>query len=101
MATDIIERMRNGEHISETAPELLCDEIESTRRLIAELNTCYHTPDEIRAILERIWGQRLDSTVRMFPPFYTALGKMTTVGKEVFINFGCTFLDQGDRKSVV
>ena len=31
----------------------------------------------------------------MFPPFYTALGKMTTVGKEVFINFGCTFLDQG------
>ena len=73
MATDIIERMRNGEHISETAPELLCDEIENTRRLIAELNTGYHTPDEIRAILERIWGQRLDSTVRMFPPFYTAL----------------------------
>ena len=28
MATDIIERMRNGERISETAPELLCDEIE-------------------------------------------------------------------------
>ena len=55
MATDIIERMRNGEHISGTAPELLCDEIENTRRLIAELNTGYHTPDEIRAILERIW----------------------------------------------
>ena len=30
MVTDIIERMRNGERISETAPELLCDEIEST-----------------------------------------------------------------------
>ena len=95
MATDIIERMRNGERISETAPELLCDEIEKTRRCIAELNTGYHAPDEIRAILECIWGQRLDSTVRMFPPFYTAFGKMTTVGKEVFINFGCTFLDQG------
>lgn len=95
VATDIIERMRNGERISETAPELLCNEIENTRRLIAELNTGYHTPDEIRAILERIWGQQLDSTVRMFPPFYTALGKMTMVGKEVFINFGCTFLDQG------
>lgn len=36
---DIIVRMRNGERISETAPELLCDEIENTRRLIAELNT--------------------------------------------------------------
>lgn len=29
------------------------------------------------------------------PPFYTAFGKTTHVGKEVFINFGCTFLDQG------
>ncbi len=36
---DIIERMRNGERISETAPELLCDEIENTRLCIAELNT--------------------------------------------------------------
>lgn len=94
MAT-VIERMRNGERISETAPELLCDEIENTRRLIAELNTGFHTPDETRAILERIWGQKLDSSVRMFPPFYTALGKMTSIGKKVFINFGCTFLDQG------
>ena len=31
----------------------------------------------------------------MFPPFYTAFGKLTRVGKEVFVNFGCTFLDQG------
>ncbi len=95
MTDDIIFRMRKGERIYETAPELLCDEIENTRRHIAELNTGYHTPDEIRTILERIWGQQLDSSVRLFPPFYTAFGKMTTVGKEVFINFGCTFLDQG------
>lgn len=81
--------------ISETEPALLCNEIENTRRLIAGLNTGYHTPDKIRALLERIWGQPLDSSVRMFPPFYTAFGKKTTVGKDVFINFGCTFLDQG------
>ena len=31
----------------------------------------------------------------MFPPFHTAFGKLTRVGREVFINFGCTFLDQG------
>ena len=31
----------------------------------------------------------------MFPPFYTAFGKTTRVGKNVFVNFGCTFLDQG------
>lgn len=93
----VIERMRNGKRISETDSDFpaFCEEIEKTRKLIAELNTGYHTPDEIRSLLERIWGQPLDSSVRMFPPFYTAFGKLTRVGKEVFVNFGCTFLDQG------
>ncbi|WP_336314517.1 DapH/DapD/GlmU-related protein, partial [Bacteroides zhangwenhongii] len=71
------------------------EEIENTKRLVGELNTGYHTPDEVRALLEHIWSQPLDNSVRMFPPFYTAFGKTTRVGKEVFINFGCTFLDQG------
>ena len=95
--TDIIEIMRRGERPQETDPDFprLCEEIENTRRLVGELNTGYHTPDEVRALLERIWGQPLDASVRMFPPFYTAFGKTTRVGKEVFINFGCTFLDQG------
>lgn len=95
--TDVIERMRRGERVAETDPDFpqLCEEVEKTRQLVGELNTGYHTPDEVRALLERIWGQPLDASVRMFPPFYTAFGKMTRVGKEVFINFGCTFLDQG------
>ena len=94
---DIIERMRRGERIPETDPDfsLLCAEIKSTRRLVGELNTGYHSPEEVRTLLECIWGQPLDASVRMFPPFYTAFGKMTCVGKNVFINFGCTFLDQG------
>ena len=94
---DIIERMRRGERIPETDPDfsLLCAEIKSTRRLVGELNTGYHSPEEVRTLFECIWGQPLDASVRMFPPFYTAFGKMTRVGKEVFINFGCTFLDQG------
>lgn len=93
----VIERMRSGERIPETDPDFprLCEEIENTRRLIGELNTGYHSPDEVRTLLEGIWGQPLDASVRMFPPFYTAFGKATRVGKEVFINFGCTFLDQG------
>lgn len=94
---DIIERMRRSERITETDADFprLCEKVENTRRLVGELNTGYHSPDEVRALLERIWGQPLDSSVRMFPPFYTAFGKTTRVGKEVFINFGCTFLDQG------
>ena len=94
---EIIERMRRGERITETDADFprLCEEVEKTRQLVGELNTGYHSPDEVRALLERIWGQPLDNSVRMFPPFYTAFGKTTRVGKDVFINFGCTFLDQG------
>lgn len=94
---EIIERMRRSERITETDSDFprLCGEIENTRRLVGELNTGYHSHDEVRALLERIWGQPLDRSVRMFPPFYTAFGKLTRVGKEVFVNFGCTFLDQG------
>lgn len=94
---DRVERIRNEKRISGTDSDFprLCEEIENTKRLVGELNTGYHTPDEVRSLLERIWGQPLDTTVRMFPPFYTAFGKTTRVGKNVFINFGCTFLDQG------
>ena len=89
--------MRRGERITESDPDFprLWEEVETTRRLVGELNTGYHSPDGVRALLEQIWGQPLDASVRMFPPFYTAFGKLTRVGKEVFINFGCTFLDQG------
>lgn len=94
---DLVERMRRGERIAESDPDYprLCAEIERTRRLVGELNTGYRTPEEVRSLLERIWGQTLDPSVRMFPPFHTAFGKATRVGRGVFINFGCTFLDQG------
>ena len=94
---DIIEKMRSGKRLTETEADFprRCEEIENTKRLVGELNTGYHTPDEVRALLEHIWSQPLDNSVRMFPPFYTAFGKTTRGGKEVFINFGCTFLDQG------
>lgn len=94
--SNVIERMRRGDLITYDDPDYpaLWMEFEKTRALVAELNGKYHTPEEITSLLSEIWGQELVE-VRMFPPFYTAFGKMTKVGKGVFINFGCTFLDQG------
>ena len=92
----VVERMRRGDLITHTDPDYpeLWMEFERTRSLVAELNGTFHTPDEITSLLSEIWGQE-QVEVRMFPPFYTAFGKLTKVGKGVFINFGCTFLDQG------
>lgn len=64
-------------------------------RLTAELNNVYHTPEEIRALMEKIIGRPMDQSFAMFPPFYTDCGKNIAIGKNVFINSGCKFQDQG------
>lgn len=60
-----------------------------------ELNTHYHTPKEIIELMEQLTGKKIDDTFRLFPPFYTDFGKNITIGKDVFINSGCHFQDQG------
>lgn len=64
-------------------------------RIGMELNTKYHTPEELREIMGRLTGKEIDSSFRMFPPFYTDFGKNIIIGKDVFINSGCHFQDQG------
>lgn len=43
----------------------------------------------------RLTGRKIDDTFRMFPPFYTDFGKNIKIGRDVFINSGCHFQDQG------
>lgn len=64
-------------------------------RIGMELNNQYHTPEEIREIMEKLTGKKIDDAFRLFPPFYTDFGKNITIGKDVFINSGCHFQDQG------
>lgn len=64
-------------------------------RIGMELNTKYHTPEEIRKIIAQLTGKPVDDKFRLFPPFYTDFGKNITFGKDVFINSGCHFQDQG------
>ncbi len=64
-------------------------------RTIAELNTGYRTPGEIRVLLTELTGKDVDDSVALFPPFYSEFGKNLTLGKAVFINIGCRFQDTG------
>ena len=64
-------------------------------RIGMELNCQYHTPEEIREIMGRLTGKKIDDSFRLFPPFYTDFGKNITIGKDVFINSGCHFQYQG------
>lgn len=68
---------------------------EATMRLTFDLNSKYHTAEEVREIFSKIIGKPVDKDFRLFPPFYTNCGKNITLGKGVFINTGCHFQDQG------
>lgn len=64
-------------------------------RTVAEINTGYRTPAEVRALLTRLTGKTGDESVTVFPPFSSEFGRNLTLGKDVFINIGCSFQDTG------
>ena len=64
-------------------------------QIVAEINTGYRTPEEIRSLLSRLTGQAVDESVAVFPPFYSEFGKNLRLGRGVFINVGCRFQDTG------
>ena len=66
-----------------------------THRLTMELNTVYRDPEGIRALLAEITGEPIDDSFNLFLPFYSDFGRNLHFGKNVFVNAGCHFQDQG------
>lgn len=64
-------------------------------RLTMALNNQYHEPATVRKLFFELIDQPEDDTFCLFPPFYTDYGQNIHVGKNVFINTGCRFQDQG------
>ena len=70
-------------------------EVQRTMRLVAEMNTGYHTEAEVRQYLSEITVSEVPDTVRVFTPFNINYGRTTRFGDDSFVNFGCTFLALG------
>lgn len=64
-------------------------------RIVAGINSGYRTPDELRELMAALIGRTVDQSVTIFPPFYSEFGKNLSLGKDVFINIGCSFQDTG------
>ncbi len=64
-------------------------------RITLNLNTTYHSHEDIVSIMSELTGEEVHESFGMFPPFYTDCGKNIHMGKRVFINAGCKFQDQG------
>ena len=59
------------------------------------INNKYNPPADVRKWMSILIGQELDEGFGLFPPFYTDCGRNIHIEKNVFINSGCHFQDQG------
>lgn len=66
----------------------------ATKTLVLRMNNTAD-PAEVRQLLGEITGSEIDETVHVFTPLYINYGKHTKIGRCVFINFDCVFLDLG------
>jgi len=93
---DIFQQLRDGETIESGNPETykLREASFATKKLLVKLNNSSDEA-EIRDLLSQITGSEIDQSVNVFTPLYINYGKNTKIGKNVFINFDCVFLDLG------
>ena len=95
--SELLEHFNSGDPVG-TNPEyvqLMRYYSREAQKITMEINTRYHEPEEMAELFSRLIGKPVGEGFSLFPPFYTDFGKNITIGKNVFINAGCKFQDQG------
>jgi len=95
--TDLLAALDAGETIAGGSPghATMHAASQEALRIAGELNSGYHPPARVRALLGALIGRPVDASVTLFPPFTADFGKNIRLGERVFINSGCRFQDQG------
>ncbi|MGO4999530.1 sugar O-acetyltransferase [Oceanisphaera sp. W20_SRM_FM3] len=92
----IFDRMLAGGIINHDDPEMkrVWAKIARTIKLSSLLNASTDV-HQIRGRLSEITNSTIDSSTIIFVPFYTNFGQHIKIGRQVFINHDCSFLDMG------
>ena len=93
---NIFDRMRAGELFRLDDPEYpkVLEIVNRTIKLSVALNTSTDV-NQIRERLSEITDSTIDESTTVFAPFHTNFGRFIQIGKNVFINHACSFLDMG------
>jgi acetyltransferase-like isoleucine patch superfamily enzyme len=91
---EILERLKAGEPIRLDDPQYfkIQEVVNRTIKLNAKLNASEDV-EQIRKNLNEITGSEIDASSIIFVPFFTNFGRFIQIGKNVFINHACSFLD--------
>jgi acetyltransferase-like isoleucine patch superfamily enzyme len=93
---NIFARLKAGEPIRFDDPEYgrIQEVVDRTIRLSSQLNVADNV-SEVRECLSDIICKTIDESTTIFAPFYVNFGQFIDLGKNVFINHACSFLDMG------
>jgi acetyltransferase-like isoleucine patch superfamily enzyme len=94
---DILKRLRTGEPFRKDDPQYaqFGAVVARTILLCVEMNAQATELDQVRSRLSEIIGSEIDASTTIFPPFHTNFGRFIKLGKNIFINHACSFLDIG------
>ena len=97
MSRELLIKLKELEFVSHKDPIFIeiHEVLEETLKLNSELNAGYKTPEEVRSILSEMTGNKIDDSVQVLTPFNTDFGANIKLGKDIFINKACTFVDLG------
>lgn len=93
---DIFDRLKAGEPVRLDDPEY--GKVQEVVNRTIELSPLLNASTDISLIRKRlgdIIGSEIDETTTVFAPFFTNFGRFIKLGKRVFINHACSFLDMG------
>ena len=90
----LLNYMKSGKPVVPGTQEhiTMCQLSQRALRITMELNSKYHSPDEIREFMSLLTGEKVDESFNMFPPFYTDFGANIHIGKNVWIGANATIL---------
>ena len=94
---ELLQHFNNGDVLGEDweVIELMRFYSREAQKITMEINTKFHEPEELADLFSKVIGKPVGEGFGLFPPFYTDFGKNITIDRNVFINAGCKFQDQG------
>lgn len=93
---NIFERLHAGEAVPFTDSHYgqIHEGVAKTMKFLTELNVCSDY-GQMRHWFSQVIGKKVDESTTVFAPFYTNYGEFIEIGRNVFINHGCSFLALG------